>query len=111
MEDNPGGGSRFRFTVPDELGVPSHLDLPGLSPTPPGLAVRPRLPGGHPLAGPSGGGGWAAGDLDVLLVEDDDDHARLVDETLAGAEGAYRLRRVRDLAGAPDRAPTATAPT
>ncbi len=97
VEDNPGGGSRFRFTVPDELGVPSHLDLPGLSPAPPGLAVD-RVPEA-PAPGPSAVAA-PAGDLDVLLVEDDDDHARLVDETLAGAEGAYRLRRVRDLAGA-----------
>jgi diguanylate cyclase (GGDEF)-like protein/PAS domain S-box-containing protein len=39
--------------------------------------------------------------LDVLLVEDDDAHARLVAETLAlGFGTAYRLRRAHDLAGA-----------
>ena len=39
--------------------------------------------------------------LDLLLVEDDDGHARLVEETLAGgADGVYRLRRAHDLAGA-----------
>ena len=39
--------------------------------------------------------------VDVLLVEDDDGHARLVTETLALSFGpAYRLRRAHDLAGA-----------
>ncbi|HEX7276775.1 MAG TPA: diguanylate cyclase, partial [Acidimicrobiales bacterium] len=96
VEDNPGGGSRFRFTVPDELGSPSRLDIPGITPAPAGFTVEPmpEAPTPHPVvAAPAGG-------LDVLLVEDDDDHARLVDETLAGADGTYRLRRVRDLAGA-----------
>jgi diguanylate cyclase (GGDEF)-like protein len=48
------------------------------------------------------GGGAALGAvLDVLLVEDDDDHARLVEEILAGGtDGPYLLRRVSDLAGA-----------
>ena len=114
VEENPGGGSRFRFTVPDELGVPPARD--------PAAAVagptRPRRTGRgrptstparnrrrpHPVLRPAVGS--APGRiLDVLLVEDDDDHARLVEETcrarrLPAPGRPYRLRRVSDLAGA-----------
>ena len=122
VEENPGGGSRFRFTIPDELGVPrietpdvAVRDLPArgepvedvpldFSPEPPPAASRSAASGGS-----------AAGRMvDVLLVEDDDDHARLVEEILIGevaaggvspiapdgASSGYRLRRVSDLAGA-----------
>jgi len=109
VEENPDGGSRFRFTVPDErspVRPDSGADDLGAAPDLLGIGSPPaadRLP---PPTGVTTG--WAvaavgAGEegLDVLLVEDDDDHARLVEETLvAGLDGAYRVRRARDLAGA-----------
>ncbi len=134
VEENPGGGSRFRFTVPDEVGAHNLDDLteaasgsglagPGpaggiaapagptagagpavAGPTAAAAAVRPSPMPIVPAATPGAGGRGAPmpdGGFDLLLVEDDDDHARLVEEILAGgAEGAYRLRRARDLAGA-----------
>jgi len=109
VEENAGGGSRFRFTVPDELGAHRLDESLPLART---GQVRPEpvaVP--HPSSGPGSppsttrsvdGGSSALGAvLDVLLVEDDDDHARLVEEILAGGkDGAYRLRRVSDLAAA-----------
>ncbi|MEA2932144.1 MAG: hypothetical protein QOI56_929, partial [Actinomycetota bacterium] len=171
VEDNPAGGSRFRFTVPDEPVPPrvdhgwetgdgragdgrvdhgwetrdgATLDDPGAGRAGDGRAGGPPAggppaggppagapeaggpPAGSPEAGGSDPGGsdpggpeartsqspalappaWGPdpggpGTLDILLVEDDDDHARLVQETLANSpDGDYHLRRVRDLAGA-----------
>ena len=130
VEENPLGGSRFRFTVPDELvslrlsgGADDLATGPGLAEAGPAaggesseLALTAFLPveAGEPelslVADESSGerGGERGADsrvaadrLDVLLVEDDDDHARLVAETLLIApEGSYRLRRARSLAGA-----------
>ena len=124
VEENSGGGSRFRFTIPDELGVP-RLESPD-------AAVRNVPARGEPVEdvpldfspGPppavprsaASGGSVPSRVVDVLLVEDDDDHARLVEEILTGdgavaggADTEYRLRRVSDLAGARmelDRHPT-----
>ncbi|HVF14595.1 MAG TPA: diguanylate cyclase, partial [Acidimicrobiales bacterium] len=117
VEENPHGGSRFRFTVPDELG--SHLldgepgqDLgaaPHVTDVAPAAGSRPTTSSPTPSAVPAirapehrpQASGEAVVELDVLLVEDDDAHARLVEETLAGGpDGGYRLRRARDLAGA-----------
>jgi len=124
VEENPGGGSRFRFTVPDVLGlVPSDGGTgegAGVAhgrfeadPSAGSMAIGPRPSpvriaiAAEVVASGVGASGSAAADvgtvegLDVLLVEDDDDHARLVEETLAGStDGTYRLRRARDLAGA-----------
>ncbi len=121
VEENPQGGSRFRFTVPDEPGIlrsegvaqeaspvdpaPAALPVrsstrsgrpapPGPPPGPPPLAEPRAEPRPHPALQSFVG-------LDILLVEDDDGHARLVEETLANStDGVYRLRRARDLAGA-----------
>ncbi len=93
VEDNPGGGSRFRFTVPDDPMGLGRLDDPAVAVAPPPAATGEVEPPGAPAPVPAGG-------LDVLLVEDDDAHARLVAETLAGADGVYHLRRVADLASA-----------
>jgi diguanylate cyclase (GGDEF)-like protein/PAS domain S-box-containing protein len=126
VEENPGGGSRFRFTIPDELGA-SRLEIPDAAVR--NVAARSDpiedvpldfSPGPPPAASRSAAsGGSAPGRIvDVLLVEDDDDHARLVEEILTGdgpvaeadeadgVDGAdrpdtrYRLRRVSDLARA-----------
>ena len=128
VEENPGGGSRFRFTIPDDLGtvpvdrgpgVPADVDLTeravavadptasaaaeDLEPVPAtatasGWSARGGSALGQPRASP---GGTLVGALDIVLVEDDDAHARLVEETLAASpDGDYHLRRVRDLAGA-----------
>jgi len=123
VEENPGGGSRFRFTVPDELlplrrGADDDASIAaGMAVTPGAIAAAPLAPAPEatparaPAVGSDAGAPFSGPEpvvrtppprgLDVLLVEDDDDHARLVDETLATApDGAYRLRRARDLAGA-----------
>ena len=108
VEENAGGGSRFRFTVPDELGAhrlddPLPLARAGQGRPEPVAVPHPSSdPGSPPSATRSvDGGSSALAVLDVLLVEDDDDHARLVEEILAGGtDGAYRLRRVSDLAAA-----------
>jgi diguanylate cyclase (GGDEF)-like protein/PAS domain S-box-containing protein len=114
VEENPGGGSRFRFTVPDEplaLGldtgpdddfaaIADHADLPDLGRAAGHPTGRTRPLEAAAAPGPAAVDPGSEG-LDVLLVEDDDAHARLVVETLAtGPEGAYRVRRARDLAGA-----------
>ena len=109
VEENPQGGSRFRFTVPDDPGAlpdsgpgergPGDLALaPG-----PDVFNAPPRPDAIQRDGFGGVVAWppASASLDVLLVEDDDAHARLVQETLAGSpDGDYHLRRVSDLAGA-----------
>ncbi len=121
VEENAGGGSRFRFTVPDEVGAPRVEALtadagPGVT----GAADSTSSAGSVGSAGPypaasvvhsspttavapvppAPGQPDPGGSFDLLLVEDDDDHARLVEEILASADGAYHLRRARDLAGA-----------
>jgi diguanylate cyclase (GGDEF)-like protein/PAS domain S-box-containing protein len=108
VEENPKGGSRFRFTVPDEPGSPwlddgpahvldSAKDNPECGPTgAPPVELARHGPGSDPGAGRS-----TETLLEVLLVEDDDDHARLVEETLTrGSVEGCRLRRAHDLAGA-----------
>ena len=54
VEENPGGGSRFRFTIPDELGVPrlddSHAAVRATRPRRTGRGRPPRLQPG-PAAG------------------------------------------------------------
>jgi len=128
VEENPAGGSRFRFTVPDDLGTlpPDRrpADAAAVSEVEPatrsggtasdstgagaagdeaGRSHTGRSRASPDATSPDGAspGEAAEGALDILLVEDDDDHARLVEETLAGSpDGDYRVRRARDLAGA-----------
>jgi diguanylate cyclase (GGDEF)-like protein len=113
VEANSQGGSRFRFTIPDELGVlghdrgPDHTGAGGPELRSPAMGTAaPPAPSSSGIHGPSSAGpptvsAMPVAALAVLLVEDDDDHARLVEETLASSpDGVHHLRRVRDLAGA-----------
>jgi diguanylate cyclase (GGDEF)-like protein len=117
VEENPLGGSRLRFTVPDEPTAAwstgkghdhrsagsNHPEIGRAGTVPPRPVLDTARPGAAPVPAPVRAAGAEAAEsvLDVLLVEDDDVHAVLVEATLArGGGDAYRLRRVRDLAGA-----------